>query len=239
MSLSLELCDPSGLEQLGGGPVAGVVVVDLFRATSTLRSLVEHGHEAEIVATPEEAAEAMRRGRRCLGEWHGAVLAGFVCGNSPTRVRSLPVTGTPLVFLSSNGARSLTLAARVGATVLAGDLANLDAMAGTLLRSGGRWLCVPAGCRGERRTEDDFVCTELARRLPRAAGPRLAELCRSLADTTVDDLAHGPSAQWLTRHEQTGAADLAFILSRRPDSGVLPCYDGKVLRQYQDGTGRG
>lgn len=232
MGTCLELCDPSELEPPGDGePVTGVVVVDLFRATSTLRSLVEHGHETEILATPEQAAEALRRGRRCLGEWHGAVLDGFVCGNSPTRVRDLPVTGAPLSFLSSNGARALTQAARVADTVLTADLGNLDALAATVAR-GGRWLCVPAGCRGERRTEDDFVCVELARRLPGAVGPRLARLCGTLDGVTVDDLAHGPSAEWLVRHEQTGADDLAFILAQRPDSPVLPYYDGKLLRRY-------
>jgi 2-phosphosulfolactate phosphatase len=231
--LGVEFCRTGELStQLSNGRNTGAVVVDLFRATSTLQILVDHGHSpVHVVATLPEARSAMARGHRCVGEWLGVTPPGFSCGNSPVAVQSLEPGGPPVTFLSSNGAGALVAAGRGAEPVLAGNLFNIDAVRRAMLERGGRWLLVPAGARGVPCLEDDFVCARLAAGLrgEAAFGERIERLVADLAGVTTDDLLRCKAAHRLARGEPAGRADVEFIVTGAVRSDLIPVYsNGRV-----------
>lgn len=229
------MCRPGQLTaQLAAGHT-GAVVVDLFRATSTLQVLVDGGHrDIALVATQAAAAAALRRGHRCVGEWQGVTLPGFSCGNSPVLAQRLDPGGPPVTFLSTNGAGALLAARRAGALVFAANLANIGAVRGALLEHSGSWLLVPAGARGAPCVEDDYVCALLAARLRGQAtlGVRISQLIGQLAGVTVADLRHCPAAQRLAHTEPTGRADVEYILAAAFQSARIPVCTGTAITAW-------
>jgi phosphosulfolactate phosphohydrolase-like enzyme len=232
---AIELCRANELAQEPPAGHAGAVVVDLFRATSTLQILVDDGHPViEVVATPQAARSALDRGHRCVGEWLGSTPPGFSCGNSPVQVHLLEPAGPPVTFLSSNGAGALIAAGRTAGLVLAGNLFNVGAVRQIMLERGGRWLLVPAGARGVPCVEDDFVCAGLARSLTGSAsfGERIDRLVGEFAGVTVQDLAHCEAAGRLARTEPTGRDDVEFILAGPVRSPRVPVYAGGAVTAW-------
>jgi 2-phosphosulfolactate phosphatase len=230
--LTVELGRPGQLTAQRDAGYTGAVVVDLFRATSTLQVLVDAGHrDITLVATQAGAAAALRRGRRCVGEWQGATLPGFSCGNSPVLAQRLDPAGPPVTFLSTNGAGALLAARRAAALVYAASLANIGAVRGSLLAHGGSWLLVPAGVRGTPCLEDDYVCARLAARLRGQAtlGAQISRLIGQLAGVTAADLRRCPAAQRLARAEPTGRADVEYILAATFRSARIPVCTGTVI----------
>jgi phosphosulfolactate phosphohydrolase-like enzyme len=233
--LAVELCRPGQLAARRDTGHTGAVVVDLFRATSTLQVLVDAGHrDVSLVATRAGAAAALRRGHRCVGEWQGVTLPGFSCGNSPVLAQRLDPAGPPVTFLSTNGAGALLAARRAAALVYAASLANIGAVRGSLLAHGGSWLLVPAGVRGAPCLEDDYVCALLAARLRGQAtlGAQLTRLIGQLAGVTAADLRHCPAARRLARAEPTGRADVEYILAATFRSARIPVCAGPVITAW-------
>ncbi|MFF0452886.1 2-phosphosulfolactate phosphatase [Nocardia africana] len=199
----------------------GAIVIDLFRATSTLQILVDSGHEVTIAATPGEANTKLRDGWRGVGEWHGETPTGFVSGNSPRLARHLQQVGPPIVFLSSNGAGAIRAAARNAAHVLLGNLWNISMLADIVMTVSGLWLLVPAGLRGQRSAEDDLMCSMLAAEIGVAV--------TGLSSTgSVTDL-KGYAENHLP-HDLEVRADIDFILSSSYKPSRIPVYrDGLIV----------
>jgi phosphosulfolactate phosphohydrolase-like enzyme len=241
--LSVELARPGELVAEWQRKYAGAAVVDLFRATSTLQVLVDGGHrEIAVIGSRQAATQALRAGRRCVGEWLGATPAGFSCGNSPVLARELDPAGPPVTFLSTNGAGALMAACRAARLVYAANLLNIEAVRRSMLECGGRWLLIPAGRRGTPCVEDDYFCARLAGLLRGRAdlGPRIGEVMARLAGVTADDLRRCPAARRLAAAEPTGRADVDFILAGTPQSARIPvCAGGRSItgRRPESPTG--
>lgn len=230
--LTVELGRPGQLTAQRAAGHTGAVVVDLFRATSTLQVLVDAGHrDITLVATRPGAAAALRRGHRCVGEWLGATPPGFSCGNSPVLAQRLDPAGPPVTFLSTNGAGALLAARQAAVLVYAANLANIGAVRESLMARGGSWLLVPAGARGAPCVEDDYVCALLAARLRGQArlGPGISRLMGQLAGVTAADLRHCPAAQRLAHAEPTGRADVEYILAASFRSARIPVCTGTAI----------
>src|SRR5260370_15154640 len=104
--LAVELYRPADPSTEQPRSRTSAIVIDLFRATSTLQVLADGGHSPiELISTPQQAEAALSRGRRCVGEWLAVTPPGFSCGNSPTQARLLDPAGPPVTFLSTNGSK--------------------------------------------------------------------------------------------------------------------------------------
>jgi 2-phosphosulfolactate phosphatase len=150
-----------------------VVVVEAFRASTTIAVLVSKGTRVIPVASIEEAASAETNFR--IGERGGAKVAGFDFGNSPTEILAseisldstvaLSTTNGPRVVEVAGGARVIFTGTFVNAESLAEDLSD-----GTHDDTG--VVVVGCGWEGHRASEDEAAAGAILHRL----GSRGADL---------------------------------------------------------------
>ena len=147
---------------------ASVVVVDTYRASTTIAVLVAHGARVVPVASIEEAERRPADFR--IGERGSAKVKGFDFGNSPTEVEEARIPpGSTVVLSSTNGTRIIEAAHR-SPGIFIGAFVNAGAVAEELLRSAtddSRVVVVGCGWRGRRASEDESAAGEILGRLQR------------------------------------------------------------------------
>jgi len=134
-----------------------VVVIDVFRATSTIASALYNGAEkiipVETVKGAIEIGEEM--GAITAGERDGKIAEGLQYGNSPLEYPREFIGGRVLVLTTTNGTRLLHMALKMGATeVITGSFANLDAVCNHLLAEGKNVILACAAWKDRVNMED-------------------------------------------------------------------------------------
>jgi 2-phosphosulfolactate phosphatase len=145
---------------------AAVVVVDTYRASTTIAVLIAHGARVVPVASIEEAERFPADFR--IGERGSAKVKGFDFGNSPTEVEEARIPpGSTVVLSSTNGTRIIE-ASHGSPAVYVGAFVNAEAIAEELLNSASadsRVVVVGCGWRGRRSSEDESAAGEILGRL--------------------------------------------------------------------------
>jgi 2-phosphosulfolactate phosphatase len=168
-----------------------VVVVDAFRASTTIAVLVSKGAQVVPVASIEEAASYAGPDYR-VGERGSAKVRGFDFGNSPTEIEATELRkGATVVLSTTNGTRIIE-AAGTASAVLIGAFVNAHAVADVLAAGAyGAWAAViGCGWEGRRASEDESAAGAILHRL-REKGAKLDERAERVADL------------YLTRSEET------------------------------------
>ncbi len=145
---------------------AAVVVVDAFRASTTIVVLVSRGARVVPVASVEHARTYAGADLRA-GERGSARVAGFDFGNSPTEIAGAEVPpGSTVVLSTTNGTRVIE-AARGAPAILTGAFVNASSLAGELIAGthGPRVVVVGCGWEGRRASEDEAAAGAILRRL--------------------------------------------------------------------------
>ena len=148
---------------------AAVVVVDAFRASTTIAVLVQKGARVVPVATIEEAARYPGADFR-IGERGSAKVQGFDFGNSPTEVMDAEVKpGSTVVLSTTNGTR-VTEAAQGAPAIFSGAFVNARAVADALKDGacGPRVVVVGCGWEGHRSSEDEAASGAILHHLAEA-----------------------------------------------------------------------
>jgi 2-phosphosulfolactate phosphatase len=154
------------------------LVVDLFRATTTLASFFEHGGKCCRLAEEVEEALLLKKvlgpGWILAGERNALPPEGFDLGNSPRAFLSLdPGKWEGLILTTSNGTRGLLRASRQGGTVFAACAQNAGAAAGKANASGERITILCCGQKGKPALEDTLCAGLLVERLLSESDMRL------------------------------------------------------------------
>ena len=108
-----------------------VVIIDVFRATSTIASALYNGAHCVIpVDSVPKAIEISRNiGGIAAGERDGKIAEGLLHGNSPLEYGRDFIQDKTLVLTTTNGTRLLHMALERGAeTVISGTFPNLSAV---------------------------------------------------------------------------------------------------------------
>lgn len=150
-----------------------VVVVDAFRASTTIAVLVSKGARVIPVASIEEAASAETNFR--IGERGGAKVAGFDFGNSPTEILVSEISSDSTVALSTTNGPRVVEAAGGARVIFTGTFVNAESLAEDL--SDGTHddtgvVVVGCGWEGHRASEDEAAAGAILHRL----GSRGADL---------------------------------------------------------------
>ncbi|MBV9986207.1 MAG: 2-phosphosulfolactate phosphatase [Chitinophagaceae bacterium] len=108
-----------------------VVIIDVFRATSTIATALYNGAARVIpVDTVEQCIQIGKNtGGITAGERDGKVIEGLDYGNSPAEYPRSFIEGKTLVLTTTNGTRLLHMALNAGAAeVITGSFPNLSAV---------------------------------------------------------------------------------------------------------------
>lgn len=211
------------------------VVIDVFRATTTITTALANGARFILPAADVEQAmrliEPYRSGEGLLGgERDGIKIEGFHLGNSPAEYAPEIVGNRVIVFTSTNGTGAL-LSATDADPLLLGCFLNVSAVAAAV--AGTPEVAIVCAGNQHRFALEDFVC----------AGALVARLGR---DADLNDAAIAARATWrqlsrtlnasltATSHARLLAglgfrADLGFSL-RVDTVPRVPVYrDGRVV----------
>jgi 2-phosphosulfolactate phosphatase len=146
-------------------PVA--IVVDVFRATSTIAQVLASGYRRVYCCAEIEDALALREelGEGLLGGEKSAVkIEGFDVGASPREFLGEP-RAEMVIFSTTNGTRAILAAAGQCGEVLLGSLLNLEAVAAAARERGEDVAVLCAGSQGAFALDDAYCAGRIVQLL--------------------------------------------------------------------------
>jgi 2-phosphosulfolactate phosphatase len=152
----LEVCLSPALLHLYDTKGAIVVIIDIFRATSTITAALHNGAKCVIpVASVTECIEigAGIPGSLTAGERDGKIAEGLLHGNSPLEYPADFIGGKTLVLTTTNGTRLLHKVQGASLIVI-GSFLNLDALSEFLLKQDKKVLLACASWKDKFNLED-------------------------------------------------------------------------------------
>ena len=152
----LEVCFSPALLHLYDTSGAVVVIIDVFRATSTVVAALHNGAKCVIpVASVAGCIELgnVIPGSITAGERDGKVAEGLQYGNSPLEYPAGFVAGKTLILTTTNGTRLLHMVKGASAIVI-GSFLNLEALCSYLVASGKNVLLACASWKDRVNMED-------------------------------------------------------------------------------------
>ena len=134
-----------------------VVIIDVFRATSTIASALHNG--ARSVIPVDSVPKAIEIGKNiggiAAGERDGMIAEGLQHGNSPLEYSREFIGGKTLVLTTTNGTRLLQMALdRNASTIISGSFPNLSAVCDFLLKEKKNVVLGCAGWKDRFNLED-------------------------------------------------------------------------------------
>ncbi len=153
---SLEVCVSPALLHLYDTRGAVVVIIDIFRATSTITAALHNGAKCVIpVASVAECIEIGNSlpGSITAGERDGKVAEGLQYGNSPSEYPREFIKDKTLVLTTTNGTRLLHMV-NGAAEIIIGSFLNLQAVCSYLLAQNKNVLLGCASWKDKFNLED-------------------------------------------------------------------------------------
>jgi 2-phosphosulfolactate phosphatase len=206
-----------------------IIVVDVFRFTTTVTTALSLGRRVYPVQTSDHAfiKASTLTNPMLVGELGGNMPYDFDLSNSPAliaeRTDVRQKNHRPIVIVSSSGSQLLLNALGSGA-VYAACLRNISAVCGYVASRHPKIAVLGAGTHGQFRREDQLCCAWIAERLVKLGYvPENAETQQYIekwSGASLDDLRHGRSAAYLQRSGQE--QDIDFTLKCIDDLPIVP-----------------
>src|ERR1700744_2146839 len=144
-----------------------VVVIDIFRATTSICYGIDNGAEAIIPVSQVEECLAYQESRPeylLAAERNGEVVDGFDFGNSPFSYTKEKVNGKTIVLTTTNGTHALHLS-RSATKIVIGSFLNLTAVCNWLKKQNENILLVCAGWKNNFNLEDTLFSGAIVEQL--------------------------------------------------------------------------
>ncbi|NDC40463.1 MAG: 2-phosphosulfolactate phosphatase [Chitinophagia bacterium] len=163
----LEVCLSPALLHLYDTNDAVVVVIDVFRATSTIVAALHNG--AEKVVPVSSVAGAIELGNALpgsitAGERDGKIAEGLQHGNSPLEYPPSFIAGKTLVLTTTNGTRLLHMVTNP-AEIVIGSFLNVDAVSAYITQAGKNVLLACASWKDKFNLEDTLFAGAVVSRV--------------------------------------------------------------------------
>jgi 2-phosphosulfolactate phosphatase len=214
-----------------------VVIIDVFRATSTIASALHNGARAVIPVDSVPKAIEMSKNIDGIaaGERDGMIAEGLQHGNSPLEYTRDFIGGRNLVLTTTNGTRLLQMALdRNASTIISGSFPNLSAVCDFILAEKKNVVLGCAGWKDRFNLEDTLFAGAVIARVRE----HFTIHCDSslMAEAMYNQHANNllAFAPQLTHYHRLVdrfglIKDIEFCLT--PDAAnILPLYtDGKLL----------
>lgn len=241
-SLSIEVClSPALFPFINKKDNQIVVVVDVFRATTSMIAAFDHGAKEIIpVAEVDEARSLKQKGFVVAGERDGTKLEFADYGNSPIEFETKDIKGKTLVFTTTNGTSALKHAA-VDHTVFIAAFSNLKSLSKHLIQLQANVLILCAGWKNQFSLEDTLCAGALSELLSDTDKFRLAgdaalaalSLWQASAQNLTDVLGNAEHAKRLRNLGQE--KDIAFCL-QHDTSAAIPVFRNGILIDIKTGN---
>ncbi|MDB5159048.1 MAG: 2-phosphosulfolactate phosphatase [Mucilaginibacter sp.] len=230
----LEVCLTPALIPLYNVEDYIVVVIDIFRATTSICYGIENGAEAIIpVSQVEECSAYLEKGFDYLlaAERNGEVVTGFDFGNSPFSYTREKVAGKTIVLTTTNGTHALHLS-RSAKKIVIGAFLNLTAICNWLKQQNENILLVCSGWKNNFNLEDTLFAGAVVEQLkgsgfvvddPAIAANDLYQLAKDDLDGYLKKTSHSERLKKLGIE-----ADIAFCLNV-DIATAIPVLDGEKL----------
>lgn len=145
-----------------------VVIIDVFRATSTIAAALYNG--AKCVIPVDSVARAIEISKNidglAAGERDGKIAEGLEHGNSPMEYHREFIENKTLVLTTTNGTRLLQMALDKGAdTIISGSFPNLSAVCDYLAEEKKNVVLGCAGWKDRFNLEDTLFAGAVIHRL--------------------------------------------------------------------------
>jgi 2-phosphosulfolactate phosphatase len=194
-----------------------VVVVDIFRATSTMVAALAHGvKEILPFADLESCRKMQEKGFLIGGERDGLTAPGFEMGNSPVAYLSGEYAGRKLAMTTTNGTQAIEKSRGAG-EILIGAFPNIQATVNYIQGQDCDVLIHCAGWKGRFNLEDSLYAGALVKSLEASHAPDEdgALAMKSLFERVGDDLkGYLSQASHAKRLQNHGIeADIDFCLT--------------------------
>jgi 2-phosphosulfolactate phosphatase len=133
---------------------AVIVVIDIFRATSTIVTALANGAKSIIpVSTIEEAKQYKLSGYLVAGEKNGIPVNGFDFGNSPLEFLNEKIKDKEIVITTTNGTHAIKIAQGKGEIII-GSFLNLKSIADYVIAKNKDVIMLCAGWKNKFNLED-------------------------------------------------------------------------------------
>ena len=132
-----------------------IVVIDIFRATSTIVTALANGAKSVIpVSSVDEARRLKANGFLIAGEKNGIPIDGFDFGNSPLDFINVEkIKNKDIVITTTNGTQAIQVAKDKGQIII-GSFLNLNAVADYVLQQNKDLVLLCAGWKNKFNLED-------------------------------------------------------------------------------------
>lgn len=236
-SMELDICFSPALYPFYRKENDTVIVVDVFRASATLCTMLANGASAVIsVADIEEAKRYKSRGY-LVGAERNARQCDFAdFGNSPFDYTREKVAGKEVVFTTTNGTRAID-AAKNAKHLFVGTFSNIEALMQKTVEVAERVVILCAGWNNRASVEDTLFGGHFAERLSEKTAVSLEsdavrmalELWQSAKDNPLGYL---KSSEHYHRLIANGVESDAEYCLKENSVSVVPVYDkssGKLI----------
>ncbi|RYE24153.1 MAG: 2-phosphosulfolactate phosphatase [Sphingobacteriales bacterium] len=163
----LEICLSPALLHLYDTTDKVVVIIDVFRATSTIAAALHNGAKCVIpVASVQECIDLGKQIDNSItaGERDGKVADGLEYGNSPSEYPASFVAGKTLVLTTTNGTRLLHMV-KGADKIITGSFLNLSAVCDYLVKQGKDVVLGCAAWKDKFNLEDTLFAGAVAKRV--------------------------------------------------------------------------
>lgn len=144
-----------------------VIVVDIFRATTTICTMFNNGASGVIpVASVDKAKEYKNKGYIVGGERNAKKIEFADFGNSPFEYKREIIEGEDIAFTTTNGTQAIE-AAKDCKKLFIGAFSNIDALAKECYDMGGRVVVLCAGWKNRVNAEDTLFAGAFTEKLSR------------------------------------------------------------------------
>lgn len=166
MTKKVEVCFTPALLPLYDISYSIVVIIDIFRATSSICYGFHNGAQAIIpVATIEECLSYQNQNFLLAAERDGQVVEGFDFGNSPFSYTKEKIEGKTIVLTTTNGTHAINQSKEQAQQIIIGSFFNLDAICNYLVKEGKDVLLLCAGWKNKFNLEDTLFAGAVAEKL--------------------------------------------------------------------------
>ena len=214
---SIEVCFSPELIHLHEVTGKLVVVVDIFRATSTMVAALAHGVTEILTFADLEACRAMQsQGYLIAAERDGLTAPGFELGNSPVSYTDGAYSGRKLAMTTTNGTVAIEKS-KGAAEILIGAFPNFQATVTYIQSRDLDVLIHCAGWKGRFNLEDSLYAGALVQALGESHANRedgsiaMESLFTQVGGNLASYLSQAAHAKRLQNHGIEG--DIAFCLS--------------------------